>query len=84
MGNPIVDIHVAKGTKPAGYISDLINKKALRVIGIPRGSLSLVSWRITNSHERPEVPSWMNFPPFFGQKRGTLKVHCSQPLPGLS
>lgn len=49
---------IAKDTKPANYISELKNKKSLRVVGIPRINLSLISWRIANAKENPGVLNW--------------------------
>ena len=51
-------IVIAKGTKPATYISRLTKDKTLHVIGIPRINLSLVSWRVENSDKNPDALNW--------------------------
>jgi hypothetical protein len=48
----------AKNTKPASYVDDLKNKKTLRVVGITRMNLSLISWRLKESNNNPRVLDW--------------------------
>lgn len=47
-----------KGTKPVEAVQGLQAGKRLHVLGIPRINLALVSWRVRNASERPEVLTW--------------------------
>ncbi len=47
-----------KGTEPEKAVQGLKKGEQLHVLGIPRIDLSLLSWRIHNYKERPEVLTW--------------------------
>jgi len=48
----------AKGTPPEQKVRTMKAGNRLRVLGIPRISLTLVSWRCENAASRPEVLHW--------------------------
>jgi hypothetical protein len=47
-----------KGTPPEVAVQSLHAGDELHVLGIPRISLALLSWRIDNAKQRPEVLTW--------------------------
>jgi hypothetical protein len=48
----------AKGTKPHDEVLRLRRGQRMRVLGMPRVNLALISWRVRNSAGRPEVLRW--------------------------
>lgn len=51
-------VAIARYTRAESYVNKLPEDKTLRVIGIPRISLSLVAWRTANSEKNSELLNW--------------------------
>ena len=47
-----------KGTKPYNTVKQMKQGQTIRVLGVPRVSLALVSWRCDNAQDQPDVLNW--------------------------